>query len=162
MKKKLHLIVFLVVTLFLLSACSKVITETSTSSGEGSSDVSVDVGTGEGSSDVSVDVGTEEVMSSEIIVEITSDGFSPSSVTIVKGTTVTFINMDSSAHRPASNPHPAHTGYPEESDCAGSAFDPCENIAAGESWSFTFNEVGSWGYHDHPSSGMTGTITVTE
>lgn len=149
MKKNVHLILFLVVAMFLLSACSKVITETSTTSGEGSSDVSVDVG-------------TEETMSSETRVEITSQGFSPSTLTIAKGTTVTFINMDSSPHQPASNPHPTHTGYPITGGCVGSTFDACTNLAAGESWSFTFNEVGSWEYHDHLNPGMSGTITVTE
>ena len=91
---------------------------------------------------------------------MTSEGFSPSTLTITQGTTVTFTNTDTSSHRPASNPHPTHTGYPEEGTCSGSSFDSCDPIATGESWSFTFNEEGTWNYHDHMSPGLTGTIIV--
>lgn len=52
----------------------------------------------------------------------------------------------------ASNPHPIHTNYP--------AFDEKAPVINGSSWSFTFDKIGTWGYHNHrnPSSG--GTIVV--
>lgn len=87
-------------------------------------------------------------------VEMAGDGFSPTSLTIKKGDTVTFKNVGSNAHWPASAPHPTHTDYPE--------FDPKHEIAPGQSWSFTFEKVGTWRYHDHLNSGETGIIIVTE
>lgn len=99
-------------------------------------------------------------------ITITSSGFSPSTLTINKGDTVTFVNQGSSSSWPASNVHPTHTSYPGSSiqKCgtaeANNIFDACHGLRKGESYSFTFNDVGSWRYHDHlrPSSG--GTIVV--
>lgn len=85
----------------------------------------------------------------EYIVEITSEGFSPSEVIIKAGETVTWMNKDSVAHWVASASHPDHKLYPETGGCIGSTFDACKGIEPGESWSFTFNQKGSWGYHDH-------------
>lgn len=94
-------------------------------------------------------------ITAEIIV-YTDSGFSPSTLTIAAGTTVAFQNNSSGSFWPASDNHPTHTLYPEGS-CS---FDPCESIEAGGSWSFTFNETGTWGYHDHLSPGRGGTIIV--
>lgn len=93
-------------------------------------------------------------------VEIISSGFSPNTLTINVGDTVTFVNKDSTTHWPASNIHPTHTLYPESGGCIGSKFDACNSLAQGETFSFTFNEKGSWNYHDHLQPGLTGTIIV--
>lgn len=93
-------------------------------------------------------------------VEISSAGFSPSSLTINAGDIVVFVAVDGSNRWPASAFHPTHTAYPEGGGCIGSAFDACQEIANGDSYPFVFNEVGSWGYHDHLSPGKTGTIIV--
>ena len=93
-------------------------------------------------------------------VEMSSAGFSPSSLTINAGDIVVFVAVDGSNRWPASAFHPTHTVYPESGGCIGSAFDACQGIANGDSYPFVFNEVGSWGYHDHLSPGKTGTITV--
>ncbi len=96
----------------------------------------------------------------ENTVEITSAGFNPSTVTIKAGDKVTFTNKDTSTHWPASAVHPTHTDYPETGGCIGSKFDACKGLAQGESWSFTFNEKGSWNYHDHLNPSLKGTIVV--
>ncbi len=83
------------------------------------------------------------------IVEITASGFNPVNLTISAGETVTFINRDSAPHWIASGPHPVHTLYPEPGGCIGSKFDACKALAQGESFSFQFNQKGSWPYHDH-------------
>ncbi len=87
-------------------------------------------------------------------ISITSTGFSPAQVSVKKGTTVTFVNNDTKLRWPASAPHPAHTDYP--------AFDPKKGIAAGASWSFTFDKVGTWSFHDHLNPTQFGKVTVTE
>jgi len=111
------------------------------------------------------------------IIEITSEGFSPSPLNILAGDTVTFVNKDTKAHWPASASHPTHTVYPGANyDAAGSyqgslacasegvakegAFDPCKPLEPGESWSFTFFEKGSWNYHDHINLGLYGKVVV--
>lgn len=87
-------------------------------------------------------------------VVMTDNGYSPQSPSIKKGTTVTFVNSSSKPRWPASAPHPTHTDYPE--------LDPKRAIPVGESWTFTFDRVGAWRYHDHLQTSLNGTITVTE
>lgn len=88
------------------------------------------------------------------IISMTSEGFSPEEITIKKGQTVTWVNNTSEFLWPASNLHPTHGIYPE--------FDPREPIAPGESWSFTFQKVGTWRYHDHLRPIERGVIEVVE
>lgn len=99
----------------------------------------------------------------ENIIEITSSGFNPNSLTIKTGEKVTFVNKDSRQHWPATNVHPTHTLYPGSSisKCpSDTIFDACKGLSKDESWSFTFNNAGSWDYHDHLNPGLGGTIIV--
>ncbi len=93
-------------------------------------------------------------------VDITSSGFDAQTVTVLKGGTVTWTNRGSSTARVASAVHPTHNAYPIGGGCVGSTFDTCRNINPGESWSFTFSEVGSWKYHNHLNPSQTGTVNV--
>ena len=63
---------------------------------------------------------------------------------------------------PASAFHPSHSAYPEKGGCISSAFDACRGLKEGESWSFIFNQVGKWGYHNHLNSRITGVVEVIE
>lgn len=96
----------------------------------------------------------------ENTIEITSAGFTPSTLTIKQGDKVTFVNKDTAKHWPASDVHPIHTLYPESGGCIGSKFDACTGLAQGESFSFVFNIKGTWSYHDHLNPGLTGMIIV--
>jgi plastocyanin len=87
-----------------------------------------------------------------VTVEITENGFSPSTVTINSGDTVRFVNVDTSLHQPASNPHPIHTNV--------RGFDARRGLQQGETYEFTFTEVGEVGYHCHLHPSMMGTIIV--
>ena len=89
-----------------------------------------------------------------VIVTISAAGFSPASLAIKAGTTVTFLNNDTVPHWPASNPHPTHTGLV--------GFDSKAGVAPGASYSYTFEAAGSFGFHDHLNPGMTGTVVVEE
>jgi len=94
-------------------------------------------------------------------IEITSSGFNPPELTINAGETVTFINKDTEPHWPASAMHPTHLLYPETGGCIGSKFDACKELAQGETFSFAFNEIGAWKYHDHLKPGVYfGSVTV--
>lgn len=86
-------------------------------------------------------------------IVVDESGFHPAAVEIAVGERVRFENQGSSWHWPASDLHPTHELY--------SDFDPREPIAPGESWTFTFREVGTWRMHDHLQPQMRGTVTVT-
>jgi len=90
--------------------------------------------------------------SKQVTVNYTDDGFSPSTVTINREDTVLFVNQSSETMWVASAPHPTHTDYPE--------FDEKAAVSNGGSWSFIFDKVGTWKYHNHRDSSNTGTIVV--
>ena len=86
------------------------------------------------------------------VVTYSATGFSPNSLTVKAGTTVTFKNETTGTMWVASDPHPTHTSYAE--------FDAKKGFASGESYSYTFNKVGSWSYHDHLHAGFKGIVIV--
>ena len=99
-------------------------------------------------------------------VSITDTGFTPKTFTIKKGDSVTWTNARSAESWPASAQHPSHTLYPGSGiDKCGTSdentiFDACDGLAQNESYTFTFNEVGSWNYHDHLVPSQSGRIVV--
>lgn len=101
-----------------------------------------------------------------VTVTYTDSGYSPSGVTISAGDTINFVNNSSGGMWTASAIHPTHTVYPGSgiAKCStaqeGEIFDACEGTNGGDSWSFTFNEQGSWNYHNHLQVNHTGAIIV--
>jgi plastocyanin len=81
-------------------------------------------------------------------VEISNFAYSPQNITVKKGTTVTWTNRDSAAH-----------DVVEKDDKEGPK---SKLLQTGETYSYTYNTVGTFEYFCtvHPS--MTGTVTVTE
>lgn len=112
-------------------------------------------------------VGVSATVTTPHTVTVTYNGstFSPASVTIKKGDTVRFIETGTSPMWVTSDPHPTHQGYSGTTvsqhcpDTAGTAFDQC---AIGSSYTFTFEKVGSWGYHNHANHDAVGTVVVTQ
>lgn len=104
----------------------------------------------------------EEMSINTDTVIYTDSGFSPKTITIEQGVEVTFKNESNKSMWVASSRHPTHNDYPQEADtdCLGSSFDTCKKVAPGLSWSFTFDHIGEWRYHDHISPSRTGTIIV--
>jgi len=98
----------------------------------------------------------------QIVITATDNGFSPTTVTIKKGEVVTFKNGSSLAIWPASGKHPTHELYPEKGGCINSKFDACRGLNPGEEWSFKFDYVGTWPFHDHLNASHFGKIIVTE
>ncbi len=135
--------------------------------------------TGNTPPDSSEPADTVEPESGTVTIEITDSGFTPSSVTVEQGTTVIWENTGSREVWPASNRHPSHTNYAGgdydrsgsyaqsqactgEGEQKGDAFDACRRLGPGESYEFTFEHTGEWGYHDHLNPGVQGTVTVVE
>jgi len=103
----------------------------------------------------------------EVSTIVYSDsGFSPRTLEVERGTTVIFKNNSSQNFWPASAVHPIHSAYPNSSlsFCgtarAINAFDACQGIAVGGEFSFVFNEIGTWAYHDHLEARQVGTIII--
>lgn len=82
-------------------------------------------------------------------VDIKDFKFIPSKIKVKKGTTVTWTNQDAIRH----DVNPV-----EKSD----AFKGSELLGKGESYSFTFNTVGTFDYNCSPHPYMKGTVEVTE
>lgn len=94
-------------------------------------------------------------------------GFSPSTVTIRKGGTVTWVNESSGNMWVASAQHPTHTAYNGTSrheHCGTQqepvAFDQCRGETG--NWTFTFGKTGTWAYHDHINASRFGRVEVVE
>ncbi len=127
------------------------------------SDTSNSTTTGSG---VTTSVGVEvSTVPTTATVTYTTNGFSPSNVTIKKGGTVTWVNEGTGEMWVGSAMHPTHSGYDGTTlaahcdDAASTSFDQCEN---GDNYSFTFDKVGKWNYHNHSRSSHFGSVTVVE
>jgi len=89
-------------------------------------------------------------------ITITSSGVSPQSLTITRGTQVTFVNNDSRVHEMNSDPHPSHGDCPEI-DVIG-LLNPGQSRQTGN-----FNTARRCGFHDHrqpTNDGLKGAIVV--
>jgi plastocyanin len=88
-------------------------------------------------------------------ITITSSGVSPKTLTVARGTQVTFTNNNSVPHDMASNPHPAHTDCPDIS---------VGFLSPGQSrMTVALNTPRTCGYHDHQrntDASLQGTITI--
>lgn len=94
----------------------------------------------------------ENIGSVSITVIYTDDGFSPNTIEVNQGETVEFINKSRRPMWVASNSHPAHDIL--------STFDQFTVSGFGESWQYTFDQKGTWKYHDHVNASMEGVVIV--
>lgn len=90
------------------------------------------------------------------IIEIVNEGtepdnavFRPESITARPGTTITWVNADTSAHT-------ATSSTPRD---PGTAFNS-QLLSPGEEYSFTFDGAGTYGYFCQLHPNMTGRVTV--
>jgi plastocyanin len=82
----------------------------------------------------------------EVAVDIVDFSYSPDPLDVAVGTTVTWTNQDSAAHTATS-------------DDGGATFQS-DSMDQGVSFSFTFDEAGTFAYHCEFHPNMTGTINV--
>lgn len=86
--------------------------------------------------------GQEAEQTSKVAIE--NFAYTPATITVKKGTTVTWTNQDETKH---------------DVNADGGTF-KSELLAKGESFSFTFDEVGTFKYHCTPHPNMLGTVIV--
>lgn len=79
-------------------------------------------------------------------IKIEDFAYSPKTITIKKGTTLTWTNQDSVAHTVT-----GEDGGPDS-----------ELLDQGETYSYTFNEAGSFAYFCKPHPEMQATVIVTD
>lgn len=102
----------------------------------------------------------------ERVVVYNESGYSPNTLTIKAGETVTFKNESSRVMWTASSGHPSHVDYSGSSaqkhcpDTTNASFDSCAGIQPGNSWQFTFTKKGAWEFHNHLSPSHYGSVTV--
>lgn len=90
---------------------------------------------------------TDSTASTSNSVSIQNYAFSPATINVKKGTTVTWTNQDSVQHDVTSD-----NGTGPKS----------ELLAKGKSYSYTFNDVGTFAYHCTPHPYMKATVIVTQ
>ena len=78
-------------------------------------------------------------------ITITSSAYSPASLTVVSGSTVTWINSDAMAHTVTTEDGNINSG----------------DIAPGSSFSKAFMATGTYNYHDAHNTALTGVVIVT-
>ncbi|HSX29243.1 MAG TPA: cupredoxin family copper-binding protein [Candidatus Saccharimonadales bacterium] len=83
-------------------------------------------------------------------VAIQDFAFSPATLTVKKGTTVTWTNKDSASHTVTS-----------DDDATGEKLDS-KVLGNGDSYSMTFTATGTYGYHCALHPNMTAKVIVTE
>jgi len=122
----------------------------------------------------------EPPVSEKNVIQITDTGFVPSTLRVKAGETVTFISKATAPVWPAGNPHPTHDVYPSgayalQGDQAksfgskacveygirkGVVFDPCRLLLPNQTFSFRFDEKGTWSFHNHVRPEHTGTVII--
>ena len=91
-----------------------------------------------------------------VTVTITNNAVTPQSVTVPRGTRVTFVNNDGRVHDIESDPHPTHTDCPEINQIG--LLSPGQSHQTG-----ALNAARVCGYHDHDqpdTRSLQGTITI--
>jgi plastocyanin len=86
-------------------------------------------------------------------VSISDTGFTPATLTIKKGTTVTWTNTDQKPHRVAADPYPDKSSLPD--------LDSADPLQQNDAYSYTFDTAGKYTYTDYLNPlKLHGTIVV--
>ena len=85
-------------------------------------------------------------------VRYTNTGYEPSILSVPVGTMVQFVNESDSDMWVASNEHPGHSILP--------TFDQFKSSPNGTTYTYVFDKIGSWPYHDHLKPAVVGIVKV--
>ncbi len=87
------------------------------------------------------------------VVRITKTGFVPATLSVKQGTQVIWTNSDEGLHQVAPNPYPKDTGLPGLKS---------EILNNAQSYEYTANAIGTFGYHDQLTPTTNGTLVVSK
>lgn len=88
------------------------------------------------------------------MVEITTAGFSPQTITVKRGQSAVWVNKETAAHQPMSNPFPGGDLL--------SGFNSSEPLAKGDSYTATFDKSGVYPYHDALNPSVFNGVVIVE
>lgn len=88
----------------------------------------------------------------EAIVEYRNGVFNPSTIRVLVGTKVTFVNKGTKEVWPASGMHPTHLICP--------GFDALKGLKQGETYSYVFSKTAECPFHNHLAPSEHGSIEV--
>lgn len=92
------------------------------------------------------------VTEQEAVIEYRDGMFDPSTLRILAGTKVTFVNKGTREVWPASGRHPAHDICP--------GFDALKGLKTGETYTFKFTEAKDCPFHNHLKASEYGKVEV--
>lgn len=84
----------------------------------------------------------------KVLIGVT--GFEPSTLTVEKGTTVIFVNKTQNSY------------WLSSSDASSSGFGTEGILSPNQSYSYVYNEAGTWNYHEQAYGKFKGRIIVEE
>ncbi len=87
-------------------------------------------------------------------VQYTAAGYAPDFLEIPVGSRVTFHNVSELPMWTASDPHPIHSDF--------SPFDSQRDYLPGETYTFRFMAIGTFGFHNHEKSDHRGIVRVID
>jgi plastocyanin len=87
-------------------------------------------------------------------VRFTNQGYIPSELEVSVGTMVQFVNESDGEMWVASNEHPGHTDLP--------TFDQFSPSSKSSTYTYTFDEFGTWSFHDNLKPSFEGTVNVIQ
>lgn len=88
---------------------------------------------------------------SAVTITVTSNGFSPDTVTVKPNTIITWINKSGKTATVNSDNHPTHLEYPPLN---------LGEFKNGSSVQLTFDKAGTFTYHNHVNPDQKGTVIV--
>lgn len=101
--------------------------------------------------DNTASLNSEKEMPAKGTVWISDGSFNPSVITIDAGDTVTWLNQDDIDRQVASDPYPSHSILPNLFS---------DVLSTGDEYQYTFEEAGTFIYHDYLNPISKGTIIV--
>jgi plastocyanin len=131
---------FVLLTLALLAACGPKVTPLAPTNTPGL----LPMNSVSGSAEPLPTATTQSALSGSVDVSLTGFAFSPAELTIKVGTTVTWTNKDNATHDVKAIDNSWGSG----------------NMAKGDTFSFTFNQAGTYAYKCSFHANMKGTIIV--
>jgi plastocyanin len=96
-------------------------------------------------------------------IEIRSVAFKPATLTVLRGTTVTWVNHDADVRHTATSGTPGNGGVPGVSEASPSKPDGLfdgDLPEAGARFAFTFDQAGTYAYFCEVHPSMTATVVV--
>ena len=85
------------------------------------------------------------------VVDITSNGFQPATLSVKSGTEIVWTNKDTDLHQIVANPFPSGTDLPSLRS---------EILNGSQGYVYTTGKTGTFGYHDQLHPTVNGTVIV--